>query len=114
MSDSTPFQSSERERPRFPGLAADYGEDPARFLYCGTVTEDGDPLSEDRVGDSPPLALAITRIRGITDMEVLQAWIQVEEELGPRETVMAKLMQQKAMLQDQTETEESAEVAHVA
>lgn len=108
---STPYQSSSRDRPEFPEIEAEIGEDPARFLFVGEVTEHGDALAVDELGDSPPLALAITRIRGIRDLDVIQAWISVEAELGPRQQVMKELNQQKARLQDQSAATSDAEVA---
>ena len=108
---STSHTAAERDRPTYPGIEKRIGEDPARFLYVGSVTTDSDDdLAVDELGDTPKLALAITRIRGITDLDVIQAWIEVEADLGPRKAVMSKLNQQKALLEDQATAAMSGEV----
>lgn len=107
---TTPYNPSTTTRPEYAEIEREIGEDPARFLYAGSVTHDGDDLGVDNIGDSPPLALAITRIRGITDLDVLEAWIEVEEELGPRQVVMKHLNQQREQLKQTQDSESPAEV----
>jgi hypothetical protein len=77
----------ERDRERYPDVAAEIGHDPARFLDA--------PLD-----DREPLIRA--RVRGICDTDVLDAWVRVEAALerGPRQQVIALLNRRTAALDD--------------
>lgn len=88
MPDAIGRRASQRDRERFPEVAAEIDEDPARFL-------DADGI--DRTMHS--------RIQGIDFLEVADAWIQVEAALerGPRKQVIAKLNQRKAWLEEHGE-----------
>lgn len=69
------------DRPRYPGLVEEIGEDPASYLH---------QLDET----------AFARIRGIVDEDVLDAWFEVEVELGPRKKVIAALNARRAALNE--------------
>lgn len=75
---------SMEQRESYPDIKDDIGEDPARFLD----TDDS-------------LQMAIVRIKGITDPEVIQSWITVETSLdrGPRKKIMAALNQRERAIQ---------------
>jgi len=84
------YQSSKSEdREEFPEVAAEIGEDPARFL-------DVPLIAPDQIGSSPFL-LAAARISSIEDIETANAWIRVEEQLdrGPRKGVLKRLHDRK-------------------
>lgn len=85
------------DRPRYPDLKAEYGEDPARFLWS-------------RDGDVPMLAIA--RIRGIDDSDLLDAYQRVEVEIGPRRSAIAAINRRQDQLEDRDE--EAAETAEVS
>ena len=79
---STIHRSSHRvTRPQYPRIQAEIGEDPARFLH-------------------EPNETTWARIRGIVDLEVLDAWFEVETDLDPRREVIRALNQRRAALQD--------------
>jgi hypothetical protein len=75
-------RSSHRsDRPRYPDIQAEIGEDPARYLHHVDET-------------------TFARIRGIADSAVLDAWYSVEEDIGPRRRVIAALNARRAALDD--------------
>ncbi|QRY26386.1 hypothetical protein [Halobacterium sp. BOL4-2] len=69
------------DRNTYPELREDIGEDPARYLtdLNGTTW---------------------ARIRGIQSDRVIQAWLQVEEDLGPRRAVIKRLNKRRRQLRD--------------
>lgn len=68
---SVPKQASLSDRPRYPNIATDMGEDPARFL------------------SSSEHYLPAARIRGIRDRGLLSAYRAVEiREFGGRDIVL--------------------------
>jgi hypothetical protein len=68
---SVPRQAATSSRPRYPDIADEVGEDPARFL---SVSESDLPLA---------------RIRGIRDRGLLSAWRAVElREFGGRGVIL--------------------------
>lgn len=85
-----------QHRPRYPEIKAEIGEDPARFLW--TRSADGRDTGQ---GDSPELALAMARIRGMRSLETVQAWVTVEADLdiGPRKHVIGALNRRKSALE---------------
>lgn len=87
------------EHERFPEVAAQIGEDPARFLDR--------PILGDGVGDSTPLGLAMARIRGIDRLPVVARWLEVENQLerGPREQVVEALEARGRTLKEEGERE---------
>ena len=94
-----------QNRPRYPAVEAEIGEDPARFLW--TRSTDGRDTGQ---GDSPELALAMARIRGIRSPATVQAWINVEADLdiGPRKHIIAALNRRKSAL-DEIDASDSTE-----
>lgn len=68
------------DRPQYPDIAEAIGEDPARYLH---------QLDET----------TFAGIRGIVDEDVLDAWFEVEVELGPRKKVIAALNARRAALE---------------
>jgi hypothetical protein len=78
--DSRPSAST-GDRPQYPDLAEEIGEDPARYLHDPDMT-------------------TWARIRGITSERVLEAWFTVEEDLGPRRDVVKRLNQRRQELAD--------------
>lgn len=74
-------------------------EDPARFLDTRRF-ERGELGSGQ--GETPAIALAVTRIRGIRSIEVVETWTEYEVGLpyGPRKKVVSELNQRKAALQE--------------
>lgn len=80
MTRPTPARTP--DYPSFPEVEACIGENPARFL-------------SDETGLAP-----VPRIRGIDDEAVLDAWIEVAVELGPRKRHMAALNQQRQYLRE--------------
>jgi hypothetical protein len=85
------------DREEFPEIAAEIGEDPARFL--------DQPLAPDRIGDMTRLSLAKARIRGIDKKLVARYWLEVEHRLerGPRESIVERLEQRARQLQEHGE-----------
>ncbi|UWG46564.1 hypothetical protein HSRCO_0265 [Halanaeroarchaeum sp. HSR-CO] len=69
------------ERPRYPAIAKRIGEDPARYL-------------------AEPDKTTYAVIRGITDGTRLDCWFAVEEDLGPREDVLAALNERRAAIRE--------------
>lgn len=95
-------QSSKHDgREQYPDVAAEIGEDPARFLDVPLVAPDHE--------GSSPFALAAARIAGIDDTEVANAWLRVEAQLerGPRKGVVQRLNRQKADLETDDPTPEA-------
>lgn len=92
-------------RAEYPEIKAEIGEDPARFLD----TKDPEGFGSDE-GDTPQLALAFARIRGIDNLPTLERWVEVEADLdcGPRRHVMSELNLRKKQLEEEqsAETEE--------
>lgn len=73
--------SSTEDRPRYPEIKADHGEDPARFLSCS-----------ERY-------LPLARIRGIRDEGLLSAYRAVElREYGGRDVVLETIESRKEEL----------------
>ena len=70
------------DRPRYPDVQAEVGEDPARYLH---------QLDET----------TFARIRGIIDEDVLDAWFEVETDIGPRKEVIAALNARRAALAEE-------------
>ena len=86
---SVPRQAATSSRPRYPDIADEVGEDPARFL---SVSESD---------------LALARIRGIRDHGLLSAWRAVElREFGGRDVVLEAIDKRDRELQDQKGTDE--------
>lgn len=93
-------QTSSRDRATYPEIKDKIGEDPARFLD----TRDPEGFGSD-IGDTPELALAFARIRGIQSIDVLDKWFEVEQDLpqGPRRHVVSELSARKKELEDAEE-----------
>lgn len=85
--------ASDRDRERFPEVAARIGEDPARYL-------DRPLLEPDREGSDPSFVIVV-RIRGIDYLDVIGSWIGVERALerGPRDEVLGWLHQRAESLE---------------
>ena len=82
MSKTGRRSASDDDRPRYPAIAKRIGEDPARYL-------------------ADPNETTYAVIRGITDETRLDCWFAVEEDLGPREDVLAALNdRRKAILEE--------------
>lgn len=79
--------ATDEDRPQYPGLADEIGEDPARYLHNPDMT-------------------TWARIRGLETDREINVWIQVEEDIGPRRTVMKRLNQRRAELREQHADEE--------
>jgi hypothetical protein len=80
---SVPKQMVTFDRPRYPDLTEEVGEDPARFLYVSR----------------PDLPLA--RIRGIGDCGLLSTWRAVElREFGGRDVIFEAITDREHELQD--------------
>lgn len=95
MNPNAPANQS--ERPRFPDLAADIGEDPARFLHT-----DGE--------GSGKKALVLARISGIDRLAVLNAWLAIERRLtGGRSAVVNALERRRSELEELGERSERCE-----
>lgn len=69
------------ERERFPEIEAAIGEDPARFLDTTLV--------DDR------RELVVARIRGIDGLDVVDAWIQVEQALDRDRESVRELLERR-------------------
>jgi len=69
------------DRPRYPEVAEQIGEDPTRYLHDPNMT-------------------TWARIRGINSEDVLEAWLSVEEDLGPRRKVIKRLNKRRRELQE--------------
>lgn len=79
-------------RPTFPALVEDIGEDPARFLH------DPDDEKED---------LAVARIRGIDYVQVLNAWLAVERRLnGGRANIIRAIETRRQYLEEHGERQQ--------
>ena len=75
---STPWHSETTDRPQYPEIAEDMGEDPARFLS-----------SSERY-------LPLARIRGIDDCGLLSAYRAVEQrEFGGRDVILEAIDQRE-------------------
>lgn len=100
---STYQSSTDDEREQFPQVAAEIGEDPARFLDVPLV-------APDQLGSSP-FELAAARIAGIDDIDTARAWLRVEAELerGPRKGVVQRLNRRKAELEADSEAPSASE-----
>ena len=86
---SVPTQVTTSSRPRYPDIAGEVGEDPARFL---SVSQSDLPLA---------------RIRGIRDRGLLSAWRAVEiREFGGRDVVLEAIDERDRELQDQKGADE--------
>jgi hypothetical protein len=90
-----------RDVPAFDEIRDEFGveSNPARFL----ATEDPEGL-DIRQGDTPELALAKARIRGIETVEEIRCWQQIELELGlndggPRKIVLSWLNRRQSVLE---------------
>ena len=78
---SVPMQASTSDRPQYPGIAEDMGEDPARFLS-----------SSERY-------LPLARIRGIQDRGLLSAYRAVEQrEFGGRDVILEAIAKREREL----------------
>lgn len=100
------------DRPRYPEIEAEYGEDPARFLYRGTINEEtpDDDYGAGTIGGLP-LALAIARIRGIESLELAQLWRRVEFEItggDPRTHVLDLIEDRIEYLEHRDQTQADA------
>lgn len=84
-----PSASNTDSRPQYPHVEEEIGEDPARYLHNPDMT-------------------TWARIRGLETDREINAWIQVEEDIGPRREVMKRLNQRRAELREQTEDEEDS------
>ncbi|PGF14264.1 hypothetical protein CP556_25010 [Natrinema sp. CBA1119] len=69
------------DRPTYPEVKAEFGEDPARYL----AVDQNDPH------DDHPLALAHARIKDLDDLAHIKAWQRIEAENWGRREVMAHL-----------------------
>jgi hypothetical protein len=69
------------DRPSNPDIKDRIGEDPARYLVDPDMT-------------------TWSRIRGINSEDVLEAWLSVEEDLGPRRKVIKRLNKRRRELQE--------------
>jgi len=87
---STPYAAAETDRPTYPEVKAEFGEDPARYLA----------VDENDLEDEHPLALAHARIRAIDDHELLKEWQRIEAEHWGRREVMAHLDARERELTD--------------
>jgi hypothetical protein len=96
-----------RDRERFPEIAEEIGEDPARWL-------DRD-LLESTPGDETETWRLQRRVDGIHSLEVARRWAEVERELerGPREVVMDMIRERVAALNRHTTLEELLEETDV-
>lgn len=90
-----------RERPSYPEYEAEFGEDPARWLF----TRDPDGIAPGSTADTPELHDAVARIRGIQDVALLDAWLDVETDLpfGPRKPVVKAINRRRAELTGKTD-----------
>ncbi|ELZ84440.1 hypothetical protein C453_12876 [Haloferax elongans ATCC BAA-1513] len=84
------------DRPQFPRIEEDEGEDPARFL--------AEPLEAD-YGDGASGMLALARIRGIESLSLLNAYRLVERELhgGERKTIKEALDEREQELSNEVQ-----------
>lgn len=71
--------ANDGDRPTYPEVRERIGEDPARYLVDPDMT-------------------TWARIRGIATEDVLEEWLAVEEELGPRRKVVKRLNQRRREL----------------
>jgi hypothetical protein len=94
-------RSASRTREEYPEVAAEIGEDPARFLDYPIIEPDQ---------NSSPMLLAKARIRGIESLDVVDGWFEVETSLdrGPRKKVLAMLNQRRAQLEETDQTDATA------
>lgn len=75
------------DRPTYPELEEEIGEDPARYLH-------------------DPDETTWARIRGIVREDVLDAWYEVETDLGPRRRVIRALNQRRKVLDGSGESDD--------
>ena len=87
---STPYAAAETDRPTYPEVKAEHGEDPARFL----AVDENDP------NDDHPLALAHARIKAIDSLEYLKEWQRIEADNWGRKSVMKHLYARERELTD--------------
>lgn len=86
---SVPTQAATSSRPRYPDIADEVGEDPARFL---SASESDLPLA---------------RIRGIRHRSLLSAWRAVElREFGGRDVILEAIDERDRELQNQEGADE--------
>ncbi|RDZ61418.1 hypothetical protein C5B90_19295 [Haloferax sp. Atlit-12N] len=93
----TEWQSANlEERPCFPDLKADIGEDPARFL--------AEPLEPD-AGDGASGMLALARIRGLETITKVRAFRAVERALhdGERQAIKDALDKRERELSNEVQ-----------
>ncbi|ELY68862.1 hypothetical protein [Natrinema versiforme] len=95
---STPYAAAETDRPAYPEVKAEFGEDPARYLA----------VDENDEHDDHPLALAHARIKAIDDRELLKHWQRIEAKHWGRTEIMAHL---NARERELTATDTSADPA---
>jgi hypothetical protein len=95
-----------RDVPEFAEIREEYdvASNPARFL----ATEDSEGLSIRAGGETPELALAKARIRGIETLAEIRCWQQIEVELGlndggPRKIVLSWLNRRQSVLEEDYE-----------
>ena len=83
-------QSGTRDIPEFPGIEAEIGYNPARWLH--TRSESG---LDTGIGDTIELATAFSIVRGIDDPEEIAYWLRVEKRCRDRDHVKEKLNQRR-------------------
>lgn len=86
--------TASRDRPAFPAVEEDVGEDPARFL-C---------MSDSGLDDAPRLATAKCRIEGIRAYQTLRAWRAVARRIDAPDRVFEWLDEREAYLDENGET----------
>lgn len=83
MSGRNAFNPDTDDRPTYPVVKAEFGEDPARYLALDD------------------LYLAYARIRGIATVELLKEWQRIESNHWGRSEVMKRLNAREAELTDE-------------
>lgn len=83
-------QPGTRDYPEFPGIEAEIGYNPAKWLH--TRSESGLDSGE---GDTPELATAMSIVKGIDDPKELAYWLRVEKRTRDRDHVKRKLNQRR-------------------
>lgn len=102
------------DRERFPGVAAEIGEDPARWLDHDMLAQSAvkqqedpaDPHGGNRLVEDTDVstfgAMFRARVRGIDKLYVIRQWLEVESRLdrGPRDHVIEALRNRAAELRE--------------
>lgn len=83
-------QPGTRDYPDFPGIEAEIGYNPAKWLH--TRSDSG---LDTGIGQTPELATAMSIVKGIDDPKEIAYWLRVEKRTRDRAHVKQKLNQRR-------------------